>query len=137
MGKASRRKRERKGPRTLYHFTSRYHLPHILNDGFLRPTESNVSFARAAVGPGVVWLVDEPELSAPHGLSGSAVDKTAVRITVKVENAEPWTEWVKRQPDDGWSRETLVRTGGGPAAARRWWVVQGPIFRENWLDIRA
>lgn len=136
MGKASRGKRERRSPRVLYHFTSEHHLPLIRQAGFIRTTESNLSFIEEHVGADVVWLLDQPDPhDAPHGLVGSVFDKRAVRITVQV-NAERWTDWVKRQPRyDAQQAAILVRTGGGPEAASHWWVTEQAIPRENWLEV--
>jgi hypothetical protein len=47
----------------LYHFTSPYHLPAILDADRLTVTESNISNTREHKGPDVVWLTDDPEPS--------------------------------------------------------------------------
>lgn len=68
----------------FHHYTSTVHLPSILGEGVLRPTESNVGSPTqgAHVGPDVVWLLDEDLPSANHGLAGSVTNKFEVRITV-------------------------------------------------------
>jgi len=138
VGKKSRAKRERQKGQVLYHFTSTMHLPLIERAGFIRTTESNLSFLRGHAGPDVVWLMDSDSADgATHGLDGSVVDKKAVRITVRVQ-AERWTEWVKRQPGyDPLTAASLVRTGGGTEAASHWWVTEQPIPREQWLRVEV
>lgn len=130
MGRASRAKRERGQIRTLYHFTSTYHLPLIEGSGELRLTDSQVP------GVGVVWFLDTPTADdAPHGLMGSSVDKKAVRITVRV-HAVRWLDWVKGKPEEypGW-HDIIVSTGGGIKAARHWYVSEQPVPRSAWLAV--
>jgi len=142
VGRSSRAKRERRSTRTervqLYHFTSTLHLPLIERDGFIRTTESNVSFLRPNAGPAVVWLMDSPDADgADHGLGGSIVDKKAVRITVRA-HAERWADWYKRQPNgDAITFASMIRTGGGPEAASHWWVAEQPIPRDQWVGVEA
>jgi hypothetical protein len=123
----------------LYHYTSRRHLPLILRDGFLRPTESNVSANREHAGPDVVWLLDRPLADAPgsHGLNGASVDKTEVRFTVDLPPrvATRWLDWRHQKGMDPMWRATIIRTGGGLAAAKRWYVVPRAIPREEWADV--
>jgi hypothetical protein len=137
MGKASTRKRVRRGAPTLYHFTSVYHLTAIEASGFIGTTESNLSFQREHVGPPVVWLLDTPTADdAPHGLDGSAVNKRGVRIAVRTK-AERWVDWVARQPNaDAASKDVLIRTGGGPQAASHWWVTEQRIPRSEWESVQ-
>lgn len=131
MGKASRAKRD-KPVRTLYHFTSRRHLPHILADGFLRTTESNVSIRGEHAGPDVVWLTDTPTAEAGHGLIGSVVDKREVRIEVRTRGMA-WADFDREYPCD-W-RETFVARGGGESAARHWYVVPRRISSSEWVNV--
>lgn len=131
MGKASRAKRDQP-VRTLYHFTSRYHLPRIGSSGVLNTTESNVSVRREHAGPDVVWLLDTPTAGAPHGLDGSAVDKREVRITVRTR-AMLWSEFDRRHPCD-WRADFLAR-GGGEVAASHWYVALRPIPISEWVSV--
>jgi hypothetical protein len=138
LGKASRAKRERRSaPALLYHFTSTLHLPLIKRDGFLRPTESNVSLRIPHVGPDVVWLLDTPTADAPHGLNNALVDKRAVRITVRTK-AERWLDWIARQPTmDVFSKQVLIETGGGMEAAAHWYVTEQRIPRSEWVAVEV
>ena len=85
----------------LYHFTCREHLEAIKRDGVILTTESNIGSPLPRlkpfgehVGPDVVWLTDCPNLDrGDHGLSGSAADKSAVRITVEIDDAMPWAKF--------------------------------------------
>lgn len=121
-----------------FHFTSTYHLPLILEAGFLRRTESNLSIEQDHAGPPVVWLLDGPELSgATHGLHGASVDKTRIRFEVEVDDSsiEPWVEWVDGLGIDPWWRDILVDVGGGPGAAKRWLISQDEIPFPQWVSI--
>ena len=48
--------------REFYHYTSRYHLPVILYDGYLKLTESNLRQEEEMYKP-VVWLTSAEVLS--------------------------------------------------------------------------
>ncbi len=122
----------------LYHFTSTVHLPLINAAGALTTTESNLSPTREHAGPDVVWLTSDPEPDAEgHALAGSCVDKTAVRITVDVPDAEVWgwLPWSRghRIPKK-WARH--LERGRRPAT---WYVMERPIPRAEWVavDVQA
>ena len=121
-----------------FHFTSTYHLPLILEDGFLRRTESNLSMSQDHAGPPVVWLLDGPELAGvTHGLNGASVDKTRIRFEVEIEDGllEPWIEWADGWGIDPWWRDILIDTGGGLEAARRWLISHDEIPSRQWMKI--
>lgn len=128
-----------KPARTYYHFTSDQHLPRILADQRLKPSESNVGSPVAweapsgmGVGPDVVWLLDTDTTQGySHGLDGSAATKNVIRFTVHVP-AVRWHDWTpatKMNPD--W-RDTFIRIGGGDAAADHWFVLPAPIRAIRW-----
>lgn len=130
---------------TLYHFTSTAHLPTILSDGYLRPSESNVGSPYKVegyphgnnMGPDVVWLLNDPDPSTfSHGLEGSAVDKRGARISVEVDKfAIRWLDWepaTYMAPD--W-REVFIRLAGGEEAAGQWFVLPAPIRAPHWSQI--
>ena len=140
--------------RTLYHFTSEFHLSRILADGGLRTTDPNlfstgplivtnlesgerVNVGGEILGPPVVWFFDTPEvLAGGRGLIGSAVDKRVIRITVEVDDGRPWLDWLKlRKHDPCWVR-VAIDVGGGERAARHWYVVARPVLRDEWIEIR-
>jgi hypothetical protein len=126
----------------LHHFTSLQHLPFILKDGLLKPTESNIgspnpqwSPAGLAIGPDVVWFLDEEEPTFGHGLNGSIVDKGNVRITVEVGYPVKWTDWqwtAKMHP--AWKHH-LLEAAGGPEAAEHWYVIPAPVRKARWRSI--
>jgi len=99
----------------LYHFTSRQHLARIEATGVLTVTESNMSQRREHAGPDVVWLTSNRAPDVHSGWKvGSAVDKTAVRITVEVPKrvAHRWRDWARsRGIDSEWMR-SLASVGG-------------------------
>lgn len=118
----------------LYHFTSVAHLQRILESGYLKTVESNVSFKREHAGPDVVWLTTSQTADAGHGLQGSSVDKTAIRFTVEVDkrSVHKWKEWAKARGSSQETMAILARSGGSAS----WRVVTAPIPLENWVEVR-
>ena len=124
----------------LYHYTHRYHLATILETGYLKTVESNISLTREHAGPDVVWLTDEPDL-AERGAAWSLfkglpspVDKTEVRLSVEVEDAIPWRSFARHHKIKLDWYATLNEAGGG--AANHWYVVPRRIGREEWVDVQ-
>ncbi len=122
----------------LYHFTSLMHWPLIINDGFLRRTESNIGSGNPRlkpygehVGPDVVWLTD---LSDPTPQSCGLVgirDKTRLRITVKISDAKKWPDFAAAHGiNKRWYR--LLGRGGRPQC---WWVVERIIPQTDWIAV--
>lgn len=132
---------------TLYHFTSEVALLGIEAHGLILPTESNVGSTSPSmppegegVGPDVVWLLDSPERPSNHsnrvnhGLFGTVVDKTAVRIEVDVP-AIRWRDWAPAQQMHPTWRELLVKASGGVEASDHWYVFPSAIPRSRWVSI--
>ena len=123
---------------SFFHFTSKLHLPLILEAGILRVTESNISPYKTHEGPDVVWLLDEkagqPERGM-HGLIGDN-DKTAVRFEVDVP-AIRWLDWEPVRNMEDWWLKTLIRAGGGDEAAEHWYVWPVGILRKRWIGIEV
>lgn len=117
---------------TFYHYTSIERLPKIIESGMILPTESNVDMLKEHVGPDVVWLLDGPMDGASHGLTGSIYDKRAAFIEVDVP-AIRWTDWTWTLAMNATWRDALVREGGGPDAAARWYVWPAMIHRRRWV----
>lgn len=119
---------------TLYHFTSLTHLSDILVDGYLDVTESNLSKKRERAGKDVVWLTTESTTELGLGLDGSAVDKKALRFTVRLHKRafSKWRDWAHAHGIDPNWETTFARAGGG---AGTWRVVPRRIPREEWVDI--
>jgi hypothetical protein len=125
----------------LYHFTSRFHLPNILQDGMLIPTDANLFRTGPSPatpnepvrGQKVVWLLDEPEAGGGQQANGLYAAKREVRIEVDVPDAQRWLDWVTtRRHDPEWVR-IIVRQGGGKSRAKHWWVVARPIPSTEWV----
>ena len=118
--------------RKLYHFTSTYHLPLILNSGFLDLTESNLKQDEIGYKP-VVWLTrnDTPH---GHGLEGCSLNKHEVRITInEQEHYENWHIW---------SRNNRIKTSWAKRLERgynstSWYVSESiiPLNIDNLLKI--
>ncbi|MCO5299084.1 MAG: hypothetical protein M9886_03945 [Candidatus Nanopelagicales bacterium] len=141
---------------SLYHFTCIANLQSILDRGYLRPTESNVSGTRPLLGPNVVWLVDTPVLDADHGLGRSgliehaarrgvvfaddylaSVDKTRVRIEVDPTGCVRWVDWPWQSRMTKKWRDALVAPAGGMDAATHWWVHEGRVTRDAWRGVEV
>ena len=129
----------------LYHFTSRHHLPRILEAGFLRPTESNITWHAENVAPDVVWLYDTDDIRPSRMLIGSRrlddgstlhdVDKSEVCIEVEVDDAERWEPWAVRHGINRRWRKGLIAAGDGRHGS--WWVVERLIFKSEWVSVGA
>ena len=116
----------------LYHFTSLFHLPQIMEDGYLKVTESNASFSRTHAAPDVVWLTANPSPSKETSLLGSCVDKMQVRIEVEVD-AVRYRRWAQNQNVAPEVVRRLNRTGGGQAS--NWFVTEQEVQFESWNRI--
>jgi hypothetical protein len=123
----------------LYHYTCPcdLHLGSILGDEMIRTTESNIGSGfpdmkpfGEHVGPDVVWLTTSEYASVGQGLSGSIHDKTAARIVVDVDDAEPWERWCKHQGiNPRWRR--LLEKNTYP---HQWYVVERDIPQADWVS---
>ncbi len=119
----------------LYHYTSHsHHWPQILEDGYLRRTDTVLDLTR----PGrqdvqVVWLTTaDPD--AQQWQIGSSVDKLAVRIVVDVPlgpgGAEHYPGFAKRHKVGRTTYRGLAAAGGDPEA---WYVVSRRIYQKEWV----
>ena len=141
---------------TLYHYTSRAAWQLIQQDGFIRPTESNIGSARPdwppmgdRVGPDVVWLTDQPAPNAralalqkppAHVLAALEAQgnrarwepKTQVRIRLDLQDgeAEPWRTFCTRHGIHRQWRRALER-GRAPAT---WYVLPRSVALDEIVD---
>lgn len=118
----------------LYHFTSATNIQAILDSGYLKTVESNISLKREHAGPDVVWLTTSPSANAGHGLQGSLVDKTEIRVTVEVDSrsVHKWREWARARGSNEATISALTRSGGSGS----WRVVMTRIPAERWTEVR-
>jgi hypothetical protein len=127
---------------SFYHYTSHQHLKQILRDGYICPSESNVSITQDRYGPDVVWLVDRPNLEYGHGLSFTdapftmVFDKTAVCIEVDIP-AIKWTDWSYSHEMNSVWKEAFIASGGGREAADQWYVFPGIIPIDRIINING
>lgn len=140
--------------KTLYHYTCLEHLPKIIQAGFLKTTESNVSIERTQAGPNVVWLTTDPDCKHGHGIDPASVvrnahdhgitvtpelmqqwDKTRVRFTVRLPNdhVHKWLDWTKKYPMNPlWKKAFISAARGGVGT---WRVVEHPILQDRWVEV--
>jgi hypothetical protein len=104
----------------LFHFTNYRKLRGISQFGLTVgdvPTDVRRNKGRCGV-----WLTSSP---APvgHGLTGNAIDKQAIRLTVKIAENAPllfrWTDWAKRNA----TSETIAALRDGDGARDETWFV--------------
>lgn len=116
---------------SFYHFTTVHHLPSITTNGYLKPTESNVSYRTEHAGPDVVWLLDTPNPGSTDDLvHGLPLIKRQVRIEVNVP-AIRWLDWeYTAEMEEIWFA-AMTQVGG----CESWYLYPGPIARENWFNI--
>jgi hypothetical protein len=125
----------------LYHYTSQHHLPYILRDGHLKVTESNIGSplptmepSGMRVGPDVVWFSTHGAPDANDlGLVSTSVDKTKVRFTVNVKDAEPWCSFADRHEINPEWRD-IIEEGRAP---KSWYVVERNVLRSEWLYVQV
>jgi len=109
---------------TLYHFTSRWVLPRLLREGITRG-DVPVSPTEGYMAP---WLTDDPSFTKQGWKSGSFLDKTEVRLTVKVEadKLQTWAQIVvKHNVNPVWAA-AMVHSGGKPDGTT-WYAHRGAI----------
>jgi hypothetical protein len=107
---------------TLFHWTAptTSHLGAILHDRAIWPSESNLR--PDGSGPPVVWLTTNSEPG--HQWSDGSPLKNAARMSIKVGDAKPWSQWaIEHGINPTWS-DALGRAGGDPDA---WWVLERPV----------
>lgn len=112
-----------------YHYTCVEHLPKILEDGYLKVTESNISLKKKDAGPRVVWLSKKPDLAITRdsGLQYmTLVDKYAVRFQLALPRREvmPWHDWAKRHGCAQTTVDALAKASG----SHSWLVIERPVI---------
>jgi hypothetical protein len=134
----------------LQHYTSELHLPLILATGFLKVTESNIGAPQGRdpeverrwkdgphgdhYGPDVVWLTNSLRPQGfSLGLAGSVADKTMVRISVEVDDAEPFPRWAKAQGINRSWYHAMTKKRDPDS----WYVLPREIHWEDWTEIVA
>jgi len=117
----------------LYHFTSLFHLPMVQQFGLSR---GDVPITPAG-GTNAVWLTTDEQPSNQGWKSGSAVDKSKIRITVDIPDSDPnlhkWSDYAKREQMDPKWYDALNQTGGG--GHDRWYLYEGVIMPAQFVSI--
>jgi len=137
----------------LYHFTSRFHSPLIIKDGYLKLTESNLIaptkeemqkyeqemeqgkyvYNRDDLYKPVVWLTNIPD-PKNQGLEGGCFNKSEIMFTLrKKEHYQKWIEWSRRNGIKKQWAEALER-GRNPES---WYISEKiiPLTRDNIIKI--
>ena len=117
----------------LYHYTSRYHLPKILKQGYLKLTDSNLISPKEdgyLIKPDyllykpVVWLTRSTD-GSKSGLEGATFDKREIRITVrKRPHYDRWLLWSRQNKIKSWWAKALEH-GKNP---KDWYVSEQIIL---------
>ncbi len=129
----------------FYHYTCVEHLEKIIDDGFLKTSESNVSPSEEHAGPDVVWLLKKPLTGqVPEMLTGRAeisgrpfgIDKSRICITVdlpptEVQRADKF--WKKHKVEQWWADR--LSSLGGKSKVKDWYVILRNIPSEEWVEI--
>jgi len=121
----------------LYHFTSEYHLLQILKDTAL--TKGDVPLSPTH-GINAVWFTIDPNRYHQLWIRGSAVDKTKVRVEVRINRKDPnlvkWTDFAKKHLAKAWF-ETLDKVVG--YRSNDWYIYLKtfPLPPETHIDIEG
>jgi hypothetical protein len=129
----------------FYHYTCIEHIEKILEDGFLKPSESNVSPSEEHVGPDVVWLLKKPLTGqVPQMLTGAiqkagrsfGVDKSRICITIdlpshEVQRADKF--WKKHKVEQWWVDR--LSGLGGKSKVKDWYVIPRNVPSSEWIEI--
>lgn len=100
-------KNNNKKVNNLYHYTCLYHLPTIVEAGYLKLTDANLTFK--PMTKSVVWLTDDANVTAEtkefYGLGDICVppiiDKSTVKFTIpRKQHYRYWNLWKKQQRHD-------------------------------------
>ena len=119
----------------LYHFTSREAAASILRGGI---SKGDVPLDPVA-GFNAPWLTTDPEPLAQQWAESSRYDKTALRLTVRIEDSDKrlvkWTDLASTLEVEKWWFDALDTAGGGGAGS--WYVYLGVIPRRNITYVRG
>ena len=115
----------------LYHFTSRFHLPFILETGYLTLTTSNFNLEKADLFP-VVWLTSS-QTPENMGLLFDAnmpedLNKTHIRFTIfKEPYMVLWDEWSAKKGMDKKMKQYLINSASAKETYKTWYVSEHTI----------
>lgn len=116
----------------LFHYTSRLHWPSIVQQRLIRTTHNSLEpFAER--GPQVVWLTGNDAYQEQDWAAGSFVDKTEIRITVEIPEADAhlWSVWSREHS----IKEHWYAALGQYGNPDEWVVVERPIPISEWAEV--
>jgi hypothetical protein len=118
-------------PKTVHHFTSHAWLPFIQEEGIYRG-KCPVTSKRVLDHPN---FTTDPDPAHQGWAGGASINKTAIRITVKVRRGDTdWIPWVELARQNGINPDFMRRlneNGGG--GMRHWWIHRGIIRPSDFL----
>lgn len=116
----------------LYHFTSDFHWPQIVQARHIRTTHNSLEpFAER--GPQVVWLSGNPDYGDQDWATGAFFDKAELRITVEIPEAEAhlWSVWSREHS----IKEVWYAALGQYGNPDEWVVVERAIPISEWVEV--
>ena len=113
-----------KKEKLLFHYTCLYHLPKILDDGYLKLTESNLRIPYQEMYKPVVWLTTS-NIPEGHGLDNCIADKTEIKFTFSFQkHFKYWNNWSKENKmDKNWYKAMTK-----DCDYETWWVSEKLVF---------
>jgi hypothetical protein len=112
---------------TLFHYTCSCAAKRISKRGFLRPNPQP-----ALGGMPLVWLTDQDKPNRfGLGLTSNTLkcDRLECRYRCETDIAEPWTNWLAKQPFV--SQEALGYLLGTGRQPEHWYVAARPVWAER------
>ncbi len=109
----------------LYHFTSTWHIPAIIETGI---SQGEVPLRKADHGIKGVWLTTNNDNSKQDWIAGCSLDKAEIRISLTIDDAAPllfkWDIFSKLVNIKKASLRSFNSYGDG---AKHWWVYLGEL----------
>jgi len=113
----------------LYHFTSRYHLTAILEEGFISKGDVPLTPNGGYNSP---WLTSDPRWNQQGWIGDMPIRKNEVRLRVEVPEGHPclhhWPELAEQEGvEPAWMTALTAPTAGMGNCPEHWYVFKGRI----------
>ena len=118
-------------PKVFYHFTCSFHLPDIMESGFLNLSESIFSFEQMEDNP-VVWLTASPSPENNGLLFDDNIpdflNKTHIRFTIRSRPyIKQWDAWSDAIGIDAQQKQRLILSASAENTYENWYISEQPI----------